>query len=100
MASASENQEAWIAEIKEQLVRYAALRRQVRFFPLFGFLTAPIGLFWAPWVALSILVGWLSLWVTTLYITHMKGWQYRLELEQLRSDAVAAAAAAAAKPSV
>jgi hypothetical protein len=81
--------EAWAAEIKAQLGRYATLRKQVRFFPLFAVVMAPVGFIWAPWVAISIFLAWMGLWVTTLYITHMKAWQYRQELRQLRADAAA-----------
>lgn len=86
MTAATEKHEAWAAEIRAQLARYATMRKQVRFFPLFAVVTAPFGFFVAPWLALMILIGWLSLWATTLYITHMKGWQYKQELQQIRAD--------------
>ncbi len=58
--------EEWILDIRKQLEAYAKLRQQVRYFPLFGVLTAPFGFFVSPFVALLILVAWLSIWATTL----------------------------------
>jgi hypothetical protein len=86
VAMTHEKRAAWAAEVEAQIGRYAILRKQVRYFPLIAVLTAPLGFIWAPWVAISIFLGWLSLWGTTLYITHMKAWQYRQELLQLRAD--------------
>jgi len=79
--------ESWAREIEGQLAAYTKLRQQVRFFPLFALLTAPFGLFKAPWVAILIFFAWLSLWATTLYITYMRTWQYRNELEKTRDEA-------------
>jgi hypothetical protein len=84
-----EKHEAWAAEIKAHISRYAQLRKQVRYFPLLAFVTAPVGLFWAPWVAIAVFLAWMSFWGTTLYITHMKAWQCRQELQQLRADVAA-----------
>jgi hypothetical protein len=78
--------EAWEAQIRGQLDAYVKLRKQVRYFPLIAFATAPIGFFWAPWVAIAILLAWLSLWATTLYITYMRTWEYRNELATTRAE--------------
>jgi hypothetical protein len=74
--------EAWAGEIKGQLEAYAKLRKQVRYFPLFALLTAPFGLFASPAVAFMIALAWLGLWGTTLYITYMRTWQYKAELQK------------------
>jgi hypothetical protein len=87
MTTSAAKYDAWAGEIRGQLEAYAKLRKQVRFFPLFAFLTSPIGLFWAPWVALAIFGAWLSLWGTTLYITYMRTWQYKNELANTRAEA-------------
>jgi hypothetical protein len=87
MNDAAAKYDAWADEIKGQLDAYSKLRKQVRLFPLFAFVTAPIGFLWAPWVALAIVGAWLSLWGTTLYITYMRTWQYRNELTRTRAEA-------------
>jgi len=78
--------EAWERELKAQLAAYVRLRKQVRYFPLFGVVTAPLGFFWAPWLAVSIFFAWVAIWGTTLYITYMRTWQYKNELAQNRID--------------
>jgi len=78
--------EAWLLQIQQQLAVYAKLRRQVRYFPLFAALTAPLGLVASPIVALVIFLAWMSIWATTLYITWMRTWQYSLELADMRAD--------------
>jgi hypothetical protein len=78
--------EAWETEIRRQLDAYTKLRRQVRYFPLIALATAPLGLFWAPWVCVVIVLAWISLWGTTLYITYMRTWQYRNELATTRAE--------------
>jgi len=84
--SSTAKYEAWEAEIQTQLDAYTKLRKQVRFFPLLAIVTAPLGFFWAPWVAAFIVLAWLTLWGTTLYITYMRTWQYRNELATTRAE--------------
>jgi hypothetical protein len=86
MAESAEKYEAWEGEIRGQLEAYTKLRKQVRFFPLFAVVTAPMGLIWAPWVAALIVLFWLSLWVTTLYVTYMRTWQFKNELADTRAE--------------
>jgi len=89
----ADSYEAWAKQLKTQLEAYKKLRRQVRYFPLFALVTSPVGFFWSRSVAFVICLAWLSLWVTTLYITYMRTWQYRnelaqtyLELERVRAE--------------
>jgi hypothetical protein len=86
MSDSATKYEAWEAEIVGQLAAYTKLRKQVRLFPLFAFVTAPLGLVWAPWVAVAIVLAWLTIWATTLYITYMRTWQYRNELATTRRE--------------
>jgi hypothetical protein len=86
MSDAVEKYEAWAGEIQKQLATFAKLRRDVRFFPLFALLTAPFGLFWAPWLGVAVALVWLTLWGTTLYITTMRTWQYENELALTRAE--------------
>jgi hypothetical protein len=74
--------EAWVEQIRKQLDSYKKLRRDVRYFPLFAAVTSPIGLFWSRAAAFVICLAWLSLWGTTLYITWMRTWHYKMELEK------------------
>jgi hypothetical protein len=98
MAEPAAKYEAWEAEILGQLEAYTKLRKQVRFFPLLAVLTAPIGLFWAPWAAALIVLAWLSMWATTLYITYMRTWQYKNELAITRAEVARLRASAAPAP--
>ena len=75
------------AQLQAQIEGFAKLRRQVRFFPLFAVVTAPLGLFYAKWAAGAIVITWLSFWSATLYITWMRTWQYKGELKRIRSEA-------------
>lgn len=86
MSAAVAKYEAWADEIRAQLASYAKLRKQVRYFPLFAVMTAPVGFCWAAWVALAIFFAWISLWGTTLYITYMRTWQFKEELARTRLE--------------
>jgi hypothetical protein len=82
MSEAAAKYEAWAAQIEGQLEVYKKLRHQVRFFPLFAVVTAPLGFLWGTGLVVMIAVAWLALWATTLYITSMRTWQYKNELLQ------------------
>jgi hypothetical protein len=88
MVDAASKYDDWAGEIEAELERYAKLKHGVRRYPLFAVLTAPLGFFVAPWVALAIFLAWIALWATTLYITTMRTWQYRAELRETRAEAL------------
>ncbi len=93
--SSTAKYEAWEAQLQAQLDAHIKLRKQVRFFPILAIVTAPLGLFVAGWFAGFIVLFWLTIWATTLYITYMRTWQYRNELASTRAEVARLRSAAA-----
>src|SRR5258707_788082 len=78
--------EDWIRKLEENL---AALTRERRsalrtFLVLTGI--SPLGLIWNRWITLCTILLGVLLWVTTLYITAMRAYQYKIELARTRKD--------------
>lgn len=80
-----EKYEAHIRLLESELVDLETIRRRIRWVPL-GLMTAPLGLIWGFWYAVSIAAGWIVLVMVTQYLNRVRRWWTRMELEDLRRE--------------
>jgi len=80
--------DAWIAELESR--RDALGRNQHSINRIFALavITAPLGLFVSTWVALGIAAFWIILAITGRYLVMMYRWDYKLQIEHARADAL------------
>ena len=85
--------EEWIASLESKLDGIKRERRQMLYVMLVCLVISPIGFYWRTMVAFAIAFLGVLFYVTTLYITEMRRYQWKVELaktkdelEKLRSD--------------
>jgi hypothetical protein len=78
---------AYEKTLGEQLEGFTRLRRQVRWFPLFALVTGiPVGIFSKGIYGAAVVLVWLIFWVSTLYITAMRSWQFAGERKRIQVE--------------
>ncbi len=82
-----EDYRAYEEELAVQLDGFARMRRQVRLFPVFAVITGVgVAIAWKLLFGVALAAIWLIFWGATLYITEMRGWQYKGERKRLLDE--------------
>lgn len=78
--------EEWIRSLQAKLDGIPRERRQMLYVMLVSLVIAPVGFFWRAMVAFAIAFLGVLIYVTTLYITEMRKYQWNVELAKTRDE--------------
>ena len=78
--------EEWIQSLQAKLDGIPRERRQMLYVMVACLLLAPVGFYWRTLVAFAIAFLGVLIYVTTLYITEMRRYQWKVELERTRDE--------------
>jgi hypothetical protein len=78
--------EEWVTSLEAKLDGIARERRQMLYVMLASLVIAPVGFFWSGLVALAIAFLGVLIYGTTIYITEMRRYQWKVELTKTRDE--------------